>query len=239
MADSFTIKSAAAPVGWTVKYYTFAGVEVTAEVTGAAGWSTGLVAVGAMDGGLYVKVTPSSSIKLGTKLTLTPRATSLSNKSNIDVGKLVTTAIGNQPDLWVRAVNDTSYTGNNLYSTDGATQKRELTVAIGATATYYLHVQNDGTAADTFTVKSAAAPAGWTVKYYTFAGVEVTADVTGASGWSTGLLAVGAVDGGLYVKVTPSSAVTVGDILTLVPKATSLANRSYIDVGKLITTTGF
>ena len=237
-ADTFTVKAAAAPLGWTVKYYTMVGgIDVTAAVNSTSGWSTGILAVGALDGGLYLKVTPASSITPGSMLMLFPKTTSLTNGANIDVGRLVTTATGWQPDLWVRASGDASYTGNDIYSTDGATQSRALSIARGTTATYYLHVQNDGTAADTFTVKVAAAPSGWTVKYYTLVGgIDVTAAVNSASGWSTGILATGALDGGLYLKVTPSSSVTLGEILTLIASATSGSSGVNIDVGKLFTT---
>ena len=235
-ADSFLVKAAAAPAGWTVKYLTIVGgVDVTASVNGA-GWSTGVLAVGALDGGLYVKVTPSASLPIGSSLTLLPTAISQTLASKIDVGRLVTNATGWQPDLWLRNIGDAAYIGDNIYSADGATQQRAQTVQRGSTATYLLRVQNDGSAADSFLVKAAAAPAGWTVKYLTIAGgVDVTASVNGA-GWSTGALAVGAVHSGLYVKVTPSASLPIGSSLALLPTAISSASAVNKDVGRLVTT---
>jgi len=234
VADTLKLTGPAAPAGWTVRYVNAAtGADITAQVTGA-GYSTGILVPGAY-AWLSAQVTPGSSVPAGMACTVTLTATSTQDTGKQDVVKALTTAATSyQPDAKIRTLAEASYTGDNLYTPTGAGQTKAQAVAANGTATYVLHVQNDGNAHDTVTVTGTKAPAGWTVQYYNVAtNVEITPQVTGA-GYSTGLLAPGAY-AWLRIEMTPSSAVSAGASLTATVTATSAQDGTKQDVMKAIT----
>lgn len=133
-----------------------------------------------------------------------------------------------RPDLSARPSNVTSYTGMGIYNLDGTGQTVSLAVAKGVKASYYIHAQNNGTAADTLKMTGTPAPAGWAVDYVDYAtSTVITSAVTGA-GWSTALLKPGAIVT-LAVYVTPGATITGGKDTMQTVTATSVGDASKQD----------
>jgi hypothetical protein len=88
-----------------------------------------------------------------------------------------------QPDNLIKLSSDAAYVGNNVYNADGANQTRTQSVRAGHSATFFIMIQNDGSASDSFTMQGPASSAGYTVKYQpgTSGGGDITAAVTGGT----------------------------------------------------------
>ena len=71
---------------------------------------------------------------------------------------------------------------------------------------YYARLYNDGAESETFWIKGPAGDADWTVKYFDKQGTDVTAQVTGATGWKRPNVPAGAMRA-FTIKVTPNSGV--------------------------------
>lgn len=97
-----------------------------------------------------------------------------------------------RPDARIATTNDGPYAGNDLYSSAPLIdQRRSATIAPGGTRNFFVRVQNDRTAPDTFTVSGAdAGAAGYDVTYRR-AGVDITPGVEDGT-YSTGPLDPGA-----------------------------------------------
>ena len=139
-----------------------------------------------------------------------------------------------QPDLWIRKTYDTAYAGNNIINTTGVNQTRGTYANPFLQGQFIFHVQNDGTAADTFKITAPAAPTGWVTKYYRSpSNTEITAQVIG-SGWVTPSLAPGASEM-FYLMTRPLPYVGVNTTLTRLITAASVADASKTDVVKTMT----
>ena len=214
-------------------YETGTNTNITALVTGN-GWFTGARTPG-LSKGLYVKIMPTAAVTAGIQKTITLTAISLGNPSYLDVVRAVATAtIAAKPDLWLRPSTEAVYSGNNVYSADGANQMKNLTAVNGATAMFLFQVQNDGTAVDTFTVTGSAGGSGWTVTYReTGTGIDITDAVTGA-GWTVSALAKGGTKG-LYAQIVPHG-IAAGGAKTLTITAVSATDGTKKDVVRTVTT---
>ncbi|MHB1459549.1 MAG: hypothetical protein ACYC0V_21775, partial [Armatimonadota bacterium] len=89
LSDSIKITGTAGGSGWSVKYYDMANVEITSQVTGS-GWLSGTLAPGT-DTGIFVKVSPDTTVVSGSSKTLVITAASVVNTVKNDVVKAVTT----------------------------------------------------------------------------------------------------------------------------------------------------
>ena len=135
-----------------------------------------------------------------------------------------------KPDLYLRPSTVPTYTGVNIISLDGASQTIEQMAAIGVKVTYYVQVQNLGTASDSLTIHGPAAPTGWTVVYKnTVNGTLITDQITG-SGWTTPVLAVNGT-AKVQVDVTPGVTLLGGACATQIMVVTSGGDSSKMDVG--------
>ena len=79
-------------------------------------------------------------------------------------------------DEWVKITSEPTFSGNNIYNTDGAGQSRVAAVSRGQSLSFHVAVQNEGSAADTIRLQGTGGSAGFTVKYY--AGSLTGADIT-------------------------------------------------------------
>ena len=139
-------------------------------------------------------------------------------------------------DLLIKSGTESTYTGTNVFSTDGSNQAKSQTATPGQKITYSFKVKNAGIQNDSFTITAPAGGSGWSVRYYDLlTGAELTSQVTG-SGWSSGILAPGGVSKGIFVKITPNATVPAGTVNTLLITAASEADDSKIDVVKAVTT---
>jgi uncharacterized membrane protein len=236
-ADTYNVRlMSAPPKGWKVQFYNAATWESLPTPYG--GWLTTSIA-GGTSLPLYIAVSPDATAAYGTDCVLNVTATSRSDLSRVDTVSLVTSVTARrQADLQVRTSAETVNAGDNVYSADGATQiKRQDTIA-GGNATYPILLQNDGNAADTFTVKAAAPPAAWQVSYMAFTTTgytDVTTQVTSPTGWTSGSLAMGASTQ-LLAVVCPNATQPTGAVLTVPITATPSGNTTGSDTIQLTTT---
>ena len=232
--DSFTITGPGGGNGWTVSYYDIdTNAEVTSQVTGS-GWSSGTLVPGEGNG-IYANVKPDSTVLLGSAKTMLITATSEILSTKIDVVKAVTTCIAlRKPDMLIKSGTESSYSGTDVFSTDGNNQTKSQGAAPGQKITYTFKVRNAGEANDSFRITGPSGGSGWSVRYYDLlTSAEVTSQVTG-TGWLSGTLAPG-VSKGIFVKITPDASVTLGSVNTLLITAASEADNSKIDVVKTVT----
>jgi hypothetical protein len=98
-----------------------------------------------------------------------------------------------QPDNLIATLESYSdITGEAIYNTDGTNQTRTRSISIGASAVYYIKIENDANTTDEVIVKGIGASGDWALTYYDAktGGNNITSSITG-SGWSTGTLASG------------------------------------------------
>jgi uncharacterized membrane protein len=238
VSDTFKVTGPPGSSGWTVRYYdaVSGGNDITAEVTGA-GWTSGSLAPGASLE-FRVEVTPGPTVRGGVVKHVFVTATSVGNPTRQDVVKASTTVERRyQPDLLIRNLDETTFTGNDLYNLNGEGQTKAQTVSSGKVAKYPLAVQNDGNVAERFTVTAATDPrdtSGWEIRYYD--GVkDITPQVTGA-GWQTPSLVPGAIKY-LQVQVKPVNA-SSGSKMDVLVTATSAGNPTKQDAVRASTTVG-
>ena len=231
--EALTITGTAAIAGWTVVYKSGA-TDITSDVTGS-GWTTPVLNPN-LTILVKVEVTASNAVIAGTVATQTVTVTSSMDSSKQDVNVIHTTIpVVVQPDLSLRPSTVATYSGMGIYNLDGTNQTVGLSVAKGVKAAYYVHVQNNGNVADTFTIKGTPAPAGWTVEYKNYTtGTFITSAVIGA-GWTTPSMNPATVMT-VVVYVTPGSTVAVGAVATQTVTVTSSTDTSKQDVNVIHTT---
>ena len=233
-ADSFVLTAAGSATGWTLRAFDIAsGSAVISALTGV-GWTVGPLAPGA-SAACNLYAFPSSSTSLGVPMTVTITAVSKKDGTKKDVVKAVSTALGAQPDLLIRASTDSAYLGQGIVNLDGTSQTRSQNVASGKTAGYNIKVLNSGTSPDTFVLNAAGSATGWSLFASDLAtGAAMTSAFTGA-GWIVGPLAPGA-SATCYLGVTPGSAVTPGSSLPVMVTVVSRTDGTKKDVVKALTT---
>ena len=233
--DSFTITGPPAPAGWIVEYRNYTtGAVITPAVTGA-GWTTQVLNPATVMT-VAVYVTPGSTAIGGTVSKQTMTVASVGDPRVQDVGVMETTLpVVHQPDLSLRPSTIASYSGVGVYNLDGTNQTVGQDVMRNVKATYYIHVQNKGNVAETFTITGTSAPSGWVVDYKNYSnGTVITSAITGA-GWTTPVLNPGAVVT-IAVYVTPGSSVINGTVATQTLTMSSNVNPTQQDVGMIQTT---
>ena len=214
---------------------------VSGSATGGAKYSANKLTwtLTALNAGATAQVTFQATVNANL-----PGGTNIANTAAISCFEKPTPVVSNtaifsvapvyQPDVSIYTSGDAGYTGVNVFNT---AQTRSLTVTPTVTALYYLHVQNDGNTADTFTVTAPAGGNGWTVVYKDLTNglVDITTSITGTAGWSSGLLAPGAVKF-LSVQVTPGNSVAASAVNTLTVAAVSANDVTKQDAVQALTT---
>ena len=233
--EALTLHGTVAPTGWTVVYTNTANGALITDQVCASGWTTPLLAVNGT-AKIKVDVTPNVTVSYGAVATQTMTVTSSGDPTKHDVGLIKTSAlVVCRPDLYLRPLSVPTYTGIGIYSLDGATQTVEQTVLAGVKVSYYVQVQNLGSASEALTIYGSAAPTGWTVVYkYTANGAIITEQLSGA-GWSTPVLAVNG-SAKVQVDVTPGVAIAGGAVATQTMIVTSSGDPTKQDVGVIHTT---
>lgn len=93
-----------------------------------------------------------------------------------------------QSDNWIATVlaPTPDWIGDNIINTDGALQTKTQEILSDDSAIYYIKIENDGSAPDSFKVEGTMEKFGWSVTYYdsTEAGKDITSDMIGP-GWYT------------------------------------------------------
>jgi hypothetical protein len=138
-----------------------------------------------------------------------------------------------QPDNLIKLSTDSASLGDNIYNADGANQTRTATVKASRSATYFIQVQNDGSATDTFNVQGGGSATGFTVNYYAGAsgGTDITAAVMG------GTYATSLAPGGSQViraVIASKSKLALGTTMTCPVTSTSAADNTKRDTVKAV-----
>lgn len=138
-----------------------------------------------------------------------------------DVQEVLALAPPYRPDAQIKLAGTTSFVGNNVYNATGAGQTTSTTGAPGGTRSFVVRMQNDGSAADGFTVHGCAAAAGFGVRY--FAGATGRTEITPAV--LNGTYTVGPVAPGssaaVRLQVTVGAATPSGIVQSCPVTATS------------------
>ena len=83
-----------------------------------------------------------------------------------------------KPDAWIGYAG--KYVGNGIYNATGQNQTKTVKTKAGSTVSFAVKIENDGTDADTYTVKGGDSAKGYTVSYMVGA-ANYTAKVTGGN----------------------------------------------------------
>jgi hypothetical protein len=84
------------------------------------------------------------------------------------------TVAGNRPDVLVRTLTRARYGGGNVYSPDGLGQTVQGVAGPSQATGFWMRVENDGRATDSFRLRGSPPRRGWTVRWYA-GGQDVTA----------------------------------------------------------------
>ena len=175
----------------------------------------------------YNDVTPEGSLVVSeltpfTSYTFRVVAAGVEAQTESEPALQSTLDIERQADLLVRKLNETVYSGDNLYNATGVGQEKTLIVQTDEKATYEIKVQNDADSAGSFILTAPAGGNGWTVQYFDSLteGTDITTQITGEDGWSTGALAIGA-SREIRIEVTPDETIAAGAQKELLVTASS------------------
>ncbi len=220
--------SEANQTGWTT-HYLLGTTDITRDLLGDTGFTTSRLSPGKSQT-LTVVVAPAAGTALGAVMTIHFQAVlDISEIASRDAVNLVTTvAYENQPDLQIRAENETDadYGIDDTYQTipsatqESGSQVRSQAVLAGETATYRVRIENDGNIPRTFVLRAAQNAPGWGIAYEVD-GADISARIRSTSGYTTPQLAPGAFRV-ILIKVTADAAATGG-----VP--CSILVRAYLD----------
>ncbi|MDI6788687.1 MAG: hypothetical protein QME51_09985, partial [Planctomycetota bacterium] len=194
--DSFTVTGSAAPSNWTVSYFNGLGPfdpEIPYDQITGEGWNTGEVVTGTARY-IRIEVTPTNSAATTSDIYILAR--SVGNTDRRDVVRAITNLRPFYVDAMVRPDGVAAWTGNDIYNNTALNQATSQpltpTVAAAGQVTYYIRVENDGAASDTFTIISAssAPSSGWTVSFYDSGVISLPYTFTLSSGLSKTLTAL-------------------------------------------------
>lgn len=231
--DSFKVKGTSGTGGWTVTYYdsTQAGNDITTDITGL-GWYTKPLSSG-FSKEIRVIAKPGSTDTL--ELLILSSSTVDTIKRDA-VKAIIYITKGQQPDNQIATkVDGSDYLGDNIYNLNGNNQTQTLSVQPNQTATFYIKMENDGGAQDTFAVKGDSGSGGWDVKYYAQkAGGNNITDSIIAGTWKTSALVPGQFQE-IRLEVKPSSSVPPNTTRRILITSTSLVDTTKKDAVKAST----
>jgi hypothetical protein len=137
-----------------------------------------------------------------------------------------------RPDNLIKTSSETTYLGDNVYNTNATGQTKIQGVKAGGSAAFHVMIQNDGSATDSFSVRSNGSSAGFTLKYYrgTTGGTDITTAVTGGT-YTVSNLAPGASQV-IRAVVTVARGTATGALKDSLVTSTSVADNSKRDTVK-------
>ena len=199
--------------GWTVAYL-IGTTDISASVRGTTGYTTASLAPrGATT--ITVQVVPGDTVRGGSGKNVTLRVflDAADTKVRDAVMARTTANVVSRPDLLIKRWSDadTAYALDNVYQTaPSGGQVVRQSAKRGAVVRYAIRVQNDGNASRSFTMKATeSAGAGWSVAYR-YGSSNITAQMTGASGYTTPILSAFGGSTVLVVEMTPGPGVAAG-----------------------------
>ena len=212
--------------GWSTRYR-IGATDITAAITGPAGYTTPSLAAAGGSLVITVAMTPGSTVAGGARRAVLLKAylDGEDTTPHDAVSAMSVLALLTRGDLLIKraADPDSAYALDNIYQTVGiGAQNVTQTALPGATVRYHVKVQNDGNAARAFLLRAAASPgSGWTTTYKDGA-TDITAQITRVQGYATQPIA--ALGGAriLTIAMTPDATVAGG-------ARKSVALKMYLD----------
>ena len=240
IAQTFVLKATeSAGAGWNITYLV-GGVNVGTAITGASGFTTASLAPGASTV-LTVFVRPGGTVFGGSTKSVTVRAFLDGADTTTRDAVVARTGVNivEKADLLIKKGSEaaSAFAIDNTYQTTPAGNQIEAQTALpGATATYNVLIQSDGSVSITPVVKATvSAGAGWVVTYKD--GItDVTAQITSASGYTTRRLVPGA-SLTLTVAMTPNVG-TIGSKSATLRVFHSATDATVRDAVQATTTAG-
>jgi hypothetical protein len=134
-----------------------------------------------------------------------------------------------QPDGEIATAKTGPYVGNDIYNTTGRGQTKMATIVPGTSVSFYVHLQNEGSAVDSFILKGPGGGGGFVVHYFHDKADITTSVVAGA--YPTGSVASGATVS-FRITVKARLTVTAGSTKTVRLLDTSVADGTKQDAVK-------
>ena len=140
-----------------------------------------------------------------------------------------------QPDGQIAKSKSGPYAGNDIYNTTGLNQTTKAKIAAGSAVSFYIHVQNDGSVSDSFTLKGIGSGSGFVVHYFKGTTDITTAVVAGS--YSTTSVATTAT-ASFRITLKAKSSVRAGSKKTVRLIATSVGDGTRQDAVKAVVSVG-
>ncbi len=234
--DSYTLTAETLDANWNLVFKLADGTDITAQITDPAqGWTSPVLAMGDY-AEIRVLVTPHADLTGGTTAAVRINAISADETSGDAVIANTVVTVLHQPDLLARGQSAGAFIGDGVYD-DGTAQTVAEIVQRGATAQYFVTLQNDGNMTERLPVTGDAGDADWTIRYYDTTGggeTDVT-DLITAGGWPAAALDMGDVKT-LRIDVTPGANLNPGAVKTITLTTIAEGDAKKTDTVKLTTT---
>jgi hypothetical protein len=214
VADTYHVAGQGNRAGFTVHYY--AG---TTDVTSQMMAGTLVKAVppgGTVDYRLVVSAAKTAT--LGSTASWLVTATSTHDPTRLDAVKAVVKVVKYRPDALIKLSAAHSYLGGNIYNLTGLNQTVKASRTRGATQTFTVRVENDGTASDLFRLAGPGNRTGFVVHYYSGT-TDITKHVVAGTYLSGSIAPAGSRTYRLVVQVTRTA--SIGATPSWLIKATS------------------
>ena len=206
--------------GWAV-VYKLGLTDISAAMRSSAGFTTAVLSPGASTS-ILVEVRATSAYG-GTIGHATVNAFTSGSDTTVDDSVRLSAFIvaNDRPDLQIKDLSEPSsaFAINDTYQTTPSGDQIETqAVSNGATASYSIHVGNDGNRPISYALKAVpGAGSGWTVVYKSGAS-DVTSQILSSTGFATPVLPPGSGTV-LLVQMTPSAAVFGGSTRSALVRA--------------------
>lgn len=165
--DIIYLKGEPSDANFNIKYYNSisGGIDITPEVTSSTGKPFILSA--AQSTQIRVEITPISS-PISNEKTIIVSAVSKTNPAREDRVKIITRCVSSKPDLMVKFITNSFFTGSNTYNTNGDNQSITNIADNSMTNQFIARIKNNGSESMNIIVKaniSAPSP-DWSIEFY-------------------------------------------------------------------------
>lgn len=146
---------------------------------------------------------------------------------------VIRVTLHSNPNLGIRLGNS-NYADAQFHP--GVVARQNVPRAV--TAVYYVRGQNQGPVPIQFRYRATTGDTDWNVRYFNSAGVSITSQITGSSGWLTPLIPGGGSTEEIRVEVTPSANLPIGREKLVRVWASSSVEPGRQDIVEAVTKVG-
>jgi glutamyl endopeptidase len=151
-------------------------------------------------------------------------------KGNTSTRSVTYRVVRHRADAQVRRGSDRAFLGDNVVNTTGFNQSRATGIPRGASATFYVKIQNDGSVADTFGVRARGANRNFTVRWFQ-GQTDVTSQLLAGTFRTASLNAGGTAV--LRAVITAKPNAVRNSVVTSTVTVTSVGRPAAVDVVKV------